>query len=571
MSTHTTIPALVDEGLDKPRPDDLVCSTKRNGQWHDTTIDEFKTRVNEFSRGLYSLGIRKGDKVSLHSESSTEWVIIDQAVLRLGAVLVPIYTSQSQKDIKHIVGNAGVRLYIVSTQELFDNLPSDIMDGGSILHVVSIRGDFGDLTYDQVLEKGRSSQDYEASELKGSDLCTILYTSGTTGVPKGVMITHGNVVFNINAVRKRLPFGSPSRVISYLPLAHSFERAVSILYLHIGCPIFFCEDPTELKEDLPVVRPTHMTTVPRVLEKIHAGLHAVGNSTSGIPGMLLRRALKIAEGYDLTNKKKALGSTMADLLVFRKIRKKFGDIKFLTSGGAALSPELQSFFNGLGIVCGQGYGLTETAPVVSIYDFPDILPGSCGTCIPGVEARIGENDELLVRGPNVMKGYYKMPEATAEAIDSDGWFHTGDTARIDDADHIYITGRIKQLFKLSTGKYIAPTPIETKLCNDALIENAVIVGPGLKFCSALIAVDPVVVTQTMKGIDDITSSPELIAKIQKTVDAVNEQLSHWEQVKQFRITDKPFTIETGELTPTLKVKQHFVMEKYKALIDSMYS
>jgi len=372
-------------------------------------------------------------------------------------------------------------------------------------------------------------------------------------------------------VEGRLPFKPPVTMLSYLPLAHSFERAVSILCLYTACPIHFVEDFLEIKEDIQTVRPVHMTTVPRLLEKVHAGLHQMASTTKGPRGALLSWALRLAESYDLRKGKGPFGHGLAERLVYRKIRENFGGLQFFTSGGAALSPEIQAFFNGIGIICGQGYGLTETSPVISFYTRDDLRPGSCGTCIPGVEAKIAEDGEILSRGPNIMKGYYKMPEETAEAIDEDGWFHTGDLGRIDEDGHIYVTGRKKQLFKLSTGKYIAPTPLEIGLCNSPLIEQAVIVGPGRKFCAALVTVDSAIVAKELGEVANIATDPKVQAHVQEIVSIVNTDKPQWEQIKKFHILDTPFTIASGELTPTLKVKQHVVYEKYSAQIDALYA
>ncbi len=570
MTDYPTVPELVAEGLSKSGG--IACSTKRGGQWIETTAADFKSQMRDFARGLYALGIRKGDRVALHAESSTEWLIMDQAILSLGAVSVPIYTTQPGDQIKYILENAGARVYIVSTETLYAACPPDIKNVESLEHVVGIFGSFADRTYEDVLARGRALTDFEQPVVTGNDLATIIYTSGTTGVPKGVMLSHANIGSNLLAIAQRLPFTPPVKVLSYLPLSHSFERVASLAYLSLACPIYFIEDVLEVKEDIQTVCPVHMTTVPRLLEKVHAGLNQIAATTPGLKGALLQWAIRLAESYDLENGKGGLGHGLAEKLVYSKIRANFGgNLRAFTSGGAALAPTIQSFFNGIGIICGQGYGLTETSPAITFFTEGHIKPGSVGTAIRDVEVRIANDGEILVRGPNVMQGYFRLPEKTTEVIDENGWLHTGDIGHLDEDGHLYITDRKKQLFKLSTGKYIAPTPIEIGLCSSPLIEQAVVIGPGRKFCGALITVDPVTIQSKVGAVEDIANDPEVAARIQKIVDAVNASKPHWEQVKKFCILPTPFTIATGELTPTMKVKRRVVREKYHDQIEALYA
>ena len=570
MTEYPTVPELVTKGL--KNNDGVACSTKRSGEWIATTAAEFLSLVDNFARGLSSLGISKGDRVALHSENSTEWMVIDQAILTLGAISVPIYTTQPSEQIKYIVDNAGARLYIVSTEELYQNCPADMKDVASLEHVVSVRGSFGDLTYDDILERGTQLKNFSPAEVTGSDLATIIYTSGTTGIPKGVMLTHANIGSNLLAIGQRLPFSTPADVLSYLPLSHSFERAASLAYFHLSCPVYFIEDVQEIRDDIATVRPAHMTTVPRLLEKVHAGLNQLAANTPGAKGKLMGWAIRLAETYNAEQGKRGFARALADKLVYSKIRDRFGgNLQGFTSGGAALAPTIQAFFNGIGIRCGQGYGLTETSPAITLYEKDNIRSGSVGTALQEVEIQIAGDGEILVRGPNVMQGYYRLPDETAETITEDGWLHTGDIGRLDEDGHLFITDRKKQLFKLSTGKYIAPAPIEMGLCNSPLIEQAVILGPERKFCGALITVDPANIRSRVGDVEDIAHDPQTIALIQEVVDGVNADKTPWEQVKKFCILPTPFTIETGELTPTMKVKRRVVFEKYGPQIESLYA
>ena len=577
MTEISTLCDLIDFGL--THNSGIVSSTKRKGTWTDTDVATFRERMDACAAGLYSLGIRKGDRVALHSENSTEWLIADQALLSLGAVSVPIYTTQPEGQILHIVRDAGVHGYIVSSQELYDRCPSGMMVNSDLKWVMGILGKYTDdmFTMEDLIERGKK-QLSETPDLlnetraavSSDDLATICYTSGTTGQPKGVMLTHGNLTTNALALAERLPFDVPARVLSFLPLSHSLERVASTFYLSQSCPIYFIETTDELMEDMQHVRPAHMTTVPRLLEKVHAGIMTKAVAEKGIPGLIARWAFGRAERFDLENPSSGLQDKLADKLVYSKVRNTLfgGNLQALTSGGAALSTQVQAFINGLGIYCGQGYGLTETSPVITLYERKKLRPGSVGTAIRDVEVKIAEDGEILTKGPHIMRGYYNMPEETAETITNDGWLHTGDIGKLDKDGHLYITDRKKQLFKLSTGKYIAPVPIEVKLASDPLVEHAVVIGPDFKFCAALIVVDAAYVENAYGSEPDVKI---LNNAVQTVIDKVNEDLPPWEQVKKFHLILDPFTIDTGELTPTLKVRRKNVFAKYQKEIDGLYS
>ncbi|MDE2957676.1 MAG: long-chain fatty acid--CoA ligase [Bacteroidota bacterium] len=572
-SVPNTIGAIVDQGLSKYSG--TVCATKREGVWISTNVEDFIEQMHACAAGLFELGIRKGDRVAIHSENSTEWVILDQALLRLGAVTVPIYTTQPKNQIAYIARDARIRGYIVSTAELFAECPDDLMAIPSMQWIMGLRGAFSDdmISLQEVMDSGRArlKQDPELiqqAQVEGDDLATLVYTSGTTGKPKGVMLSHANIASNVLATADRLPFSPPGRMLSYLPLSHSFERMVSIFYLSLGFEIHFVESFLEIREDLAVVRPKHLTTVPRLLEKIHAGMMQKAQEAGGVKGTLARWAFGLASQYDVANPKMGGSYKLADKLIFSKVREGFfgGCIEGMTSGGAALSPKVEAFFNGLGILCGQGYGLTETSPVVTVYDHTNMRPGTVGTAIRDVEIRIADDGEILVRGPNIMQGYYNMPEETASVITEEGWFHTGDIGKIEDGQ-LYITDRKKQLFKLSTGKYVAPSPIEVALISHPLIEHAVVVGSERKFCGALLVADPAAIRQQF-GAE--ASEQHIRGALDEVVASVNSTLPAWEQIKKYNLVNKPFSIATGELTPTLKVKRRVVSEKYRHLIDNLY-
>lgn len=577
MTAISTLCDLIDHGLTHNAG--IVASTKRNGKWTDTDVGTFRKRMDACAAGFYSLGVRKGNRVALHSENSTEWLIIDQALLSLGAVSVPIYTTQPAGQILHIVRDAGVCGYVVSSEELFERCPDDMMSGSDLKWMMGILGSYTDgmLTMKEVIARGEGQLSETPDLLKetrsaiaSDDLATLCYTSGTTGQPKGVMLSHGNLTTNALAVAERLPFDVPARVLSFLPLSHSLERVASTFYLSKSCPIYFIETTDELMEDMKHVRPAHMTTVPRLLEKVHAGIMAKAVAEKGAAGLIARWAFGRAEQHDLNNPSANLLDKIADKLVYGKVRDALfgGNLQALTSGGAALSSQVQAFINGLGIYCGQGYGLTETSPVITLYERKKLRPGSVGTPIQDVEVKIADDGEILTKGPHVMLGYYNMPEETAETITGDGWLHTGDIGKLDEDGHLYITDRKKQLFKLSTGKYIAPVPIEVELASDPLIEHAVVIGPDFKFCAALIVADAAYVANAYGPEPDRKTLDDAI---QTVIDKVNEDLPPWEQVKKFHLILEPFTIDAGELTPTLKVRRKNVFAKYQTEIDDLYS
>ena len=574
--TYPISPDLIDAGLSKSS--DFVISVKRDGQWLETEAEQFREQIREFAAGLHELGIRHGDRVALHAENSTEWLIVDQAVLRLGAVTVPIYTTQPPDQVSYILNNAGARVYAVSTQELYDGVKGHVESAKELVATIGLRGTFssGMKSYEETLALGRSrlsiDPDLIDSATKGvrpENLATLSYTSGTTGVPKGVMLTHANIASNIIGTADRLPFTPPGRMLSYLPLSHSLERMAAFMYMYLGCSVYFVENHLEIVEDVKTVRPLHMTSVPRLLEKIHAAVANRAASAEGLSGVLMRWAMNLANHYDVMKKHPGLQHLLADRLVFSKLRTKVfgGNLEAITSGGAALSPNTMSFFNAIGIYCGQGYGLTETSPVVSLSKRGDLRPGSVGSVLDDVEVRIAEDGEILTRGPNIMQGYYQMPEQTAEVIGEDGWFHTGDIGHLEDG-HLYITDRKKQLFKLSTGKYIAPTPIEIALCDSPVIEQAVVIGSERKFCGALLVPDPAGLKQELGHA--ASDDDAVFSLIDGIVQEVNTQLPSWEQVKKFRVLSTPFSIETGELTPTMKVKRRVIREKYAREIESLY-
>ncbi len=586
----TTIIAEIERGIHK-HDKDVFISTKRNGEWVDTSKAEFQEKVRNLAMGLYELGVRSGDKVSLHSENSAEWVICDQAILSLGAVNVPIYTTQPGEQIKYILENSETKVHIVSNDELFADTKPIIKEITNVKAIISIFGSkHGKLKeFEDIMEMGakkhqESPELFEElrSKVKPDDLASLIYTSGTTGDPKGVMLSHNNIASNLLASLERVPFDETVRehekMLSYLPLSHVFERMITYMYLSMGYPIYYIDDVDEIRDDLEYVKPYYFATVPRLLEKIHTGIKVKGQEMSGLKKQLYYWAVNRAEEYDPENPPSGLDAIkhkIADKLVYSKIRELFGgNLLGMVSGGAALSPNLFRFMNALGLICMQGYGLTETSPVLSVNDKDHMRVGSSGMPLSNVDIKIADDGEILAKGPNVMEGYYNNKEKTDEVFTDDGWFMTGDVGKLED-NYLFITDRKKSVFKLSTGKYVAPQIIENLLTESGFIDQAMVVGYQRKFCSALIVPDYGNAKKWLKGrgksvSDPGNGDPEIRRLIQREVDKVNRQLSPWETVKKFVMLDTPFSIESGELTPTLKVKRPVVKERYEGEIESMY-
>lgn len=586
-----TLPGLLFEGL-KKYPGGLFASTKRRGKWHDTDIASFRKKVKNFALGLYGLGVRPGDKVSIHSENCVEWLICDLAILSIGAANVPIYSTQPGEQIKYILENSDSVVHIVSTDEMFAETKPLIKAIKSVKAVITLQGSSHQKlkTFEDVLAKGEKLNTEEPElfdslrkSVEPDQLATLIYTSGTTGMPKGVMLTHNNIASNVVASLERLPIDigefHKQRVLSYLPLSHVFERMVDYMYMSMGSRIYYIETIDEIREDFLYVQPFFMATVPRLLEKIHTGVKVKGQEMSGVKKNLYYWAIYLTESYDPENPPRgtdAIKHKIADKLVYSKIRDLFGgNLKGMVSGGAALSPEVFRFANALGLIVVQGYGLTETSPVITVQTPGAMRVGSSGKPLRDVEVKIADDGEILARGPNIMKGYYKNEEQTKEVITEDGWFKTGDIGKIDEDGYLFITDRKKSMFKLSTGKYVAPQNVENQISGSGFIDQIIVIGYQRKFCSALIVPSYQNVLKRLKRDGYEPSEPynkdeKIRDLIQQEIDKANKQLSPWETVKKFILLEEPLTVDSGELTPTMKVKRPVVLEKFKEEIESMY-
>jgi long-chain acyl-CoA synthetase len=559
-------------------------------------------RIRDLSLGFRSVGVSRGDRVAIIAESRPEWLLCDLAVLTAGAVTVPIYPTLSASQAKYILDDSGARLAVVSTkfqlekiQEVRHLLPSleavVFMDAPgaapppgspSVLSLEEVErrgharmtGEWG---------AGRGFRD-EARGIARDDLATIIYTSGTTGEPKGVMLTHGNLVSNMRGTTDALDISHEDVALSFLPLSHAFERMVAYVYLFCGVTIIFAESFDTVARDMARVRPTVLTGVPRVYEKLHARITEAATAAGGAKATMFRwaltaglaRAKAVLQGKSsgpLTSMAGAIG----DRIVFSAIRAKLGGrLRFVASGSAPLAGNVMEFFHAIGIPIIEGYGLTETAPILTFNPVNAPRVGTVGRPIAGVELRIADDGEILARGPNIMTGYFNKPEATAAAL-ADGWFHTGDIGQIDADGYLTITDRKKDLLVTSGGKKIAPQPIESVLKRSPLIAEAVLLGDRRKYAAVLIVPEFKALERRLKDLgrppgrrEELLAREDVIGLYQEIVDALNGELSQYERIKRIALLPREFSVESGELTPTLKVKRKVVEENWRQQIEALY-
>jgi long-chain acyl-CoA synthetase len=569
-----------------PKPDCLAA--KVNGTWQKFSTQDVQDYANKVSLGLLKLGIGKDDKVAIISFNRPEWVFVDFGIQQIGATSVPLYPTITVEDYRYILNDAEVKAIFVADGSLYSKVVAATEGMAGLKEIYTFDQIQGAKNWTEVLEMGQGEDVQQLEPLKAAvkpeDVLTIIYTSGTTGNPKGVMLTHHNLVSNVLGVLPIVPVDHTHRALSFLPLCHVFERMLLYLYFRIGVSIYYAESIERVADNLKEVQPHIFTTVPRLLEKVYDKIVAKGMELTGAKRKLFFWALELGLKYDTQedqgwwyNKQLAL----ANKLIFSKWREALGgNIKVIVSGGAALQPRLARVFWSANIRVMEGYGLTETSPVIAVNRFEpeNNMIGTVGLPIEGVEVKIAEEDgEILTRGPHVMKGYYKRPDLTAEAIDKDGWFHTGDIGTLEQGKYIKITDRKKEMFKTSGGKYVAPQPIENKLKESVVIEQAMVVGSGQKYAAALIVPSFLGLQDwcAHKGIRytndvEMVTHPEVLEKYKREVEKANENLAQYETVKKFRLVPNMWTVESGELTPTLKVKRKIITTNHQDIIDSMF-
>jgi long-chain acyl-CoA synthetase len=590
-----TLPALFMSAVrERPRGD---CFSSRDaaGTWHHVSSEEVYRRVQELRHGLKSLGVRKGDRVALLSENRLEWALSDLAALCQGAVVVPVYPTLLPEDIAYILQDCEPTTIFVSTAEqaakihaIRDRIPSlhdvisfDVTDLPNIMHLAKL-AQIGANVADDLTDAAQP--DYV--DIGRDELASIIYTSGTTGKPKGVMLSHWNFVSNTLATMELFSFDHTDRALSFLPLSHVFERMAGYYtMLYSGVGIAYAEAVDTVPRDLLEVKPTIVISVPRLYEKIYARVMAAAAGGSGLKKRLFFWARRVGIEYDRLRFAKApipgplaLQQRIADHLVFAKLRARTGgNVRLFVSGGAPLSAKIAEFFHAAGLVICEGYGLTETSPVIACNTPTVMRIGSVGKAFPGTELKIADDGEILARGPQIMLGYYRNEAATREVLDADGWFATGDIGHFDDDGFLYITDRKKDLIVTAGGKNVAPQPIENAFKQSRFISQTVVIGDRRPYLSVLLVPDfeALVDSAAAEGLptDDVAAllaDPKVLALFQEEVDRVNAELPGFNQIKKFALLRDELTLAAGELTPTLKIKRFAVDRKYREVIDGLY-
>jgi len=564
-------------------------TTKYNGKWHSISSQEYVNQANAISRGLLRLGVQPNDKIAIISSTNrTEWNILDIGILQIGAQNAPIYPTISEEDYEYILNHSEAVYCFVSDMEVLIKLNA-IKGNTKLKGVYTFDVISGEKNWKEVLELGKDKNNQDEVEarknaVKPSDLATLIYTSGTTGTPKGVMLSHSNLVSNVLDSEKRVPFDyGKSKALSFLPVCHVFERMILYLYQFCGVEIYFAESIEKMSENLAEIKPNVMTAVPRLYEKVYDKIIAKGSDLTGIKKTLFFWAVNLGlkyEPYGANGWWYELQLKLARKLIFSKWKAGLGgNLDLMVSGSAALQPRLTRTFAAAQMPIMEGYGLTETSPVISVNDQRNggFRIGTVGRVIDNVEVKIAEDGEILVKGPNIMQGYYKDPEKTAEVMTGD-YFHTGDIGEVSADGFLKITDRKKEMFKTSGGKYVSPALIENQFKQSQFIEQVMVIGEGEKMPAALIQPNFEFIKDWIKRKNkniktdnaSIISSEEVKNRIQKEIDYANTHFGKWEQVKKFELTPDIWSIDDGHLTPTMKMKRKIIKEKYHNLIEKIY-
>jgi long-chain acyl-CoA synthetase len=586
MDVRRAFDILTHQIAESPKSDALA--SKIDGKWVPISSQQVQDQANLVSLGLVSLGLKRGDKVAIISMNRPEWMLADFGISQIGATSVPMYPSITVEDYKYIFTDAGVRAVFVADQKLFDKV-KEATEGLDIPaeNVFTFDKIEGARHFGELLEIGKKGKLADLEPLKAAvepdDLLTLIYTSGTTGKPKGVMLTHDNILSNCRGSQRFVPVTKNDKALSFLPLCHIFERMVTYLYMINGVSIYYAESMEVIAENLREVKPEIFTTVPRLLEKVYDKIVEKGHEQTGIKKSLFFWALDLGLKYDTQKDQGFFYNTqlaLANKIIFNKWRDALGgNLRCIVSGGGALQPRLARVFWSAGIRVMEGYGLTETSPVIAVggYEPENNMIGTVGPLIDNMEVQIAADGEILTRSASVMKGYYNKPDLTAEVFDKEGWFHTGDIGELVNGKFLKITDRKKEMFKTSGGKYIAPQVLEGKLKEDPLIEQAMVVGADQKFASALVIPS----FSDLKGWckrngvptgsnEEMVKNPKVVDLYEGLVKKYNQSFAQWEQVKKIALLPELWTVESGEMTPTMKVKRKIITEKNKDLIEGLY-
>lgn len=563
---------------------------KKNDEWQERSFTELKNIVFKTANALKEAGVKENDKVAIFSENAAEWIYFDLAIMTLGAITVPIYATNHKDQVEYIISDSESKIILVGNQEQYD-LSYEILLRNSFLKqiIVSKKSVLINKDRTQYFEDfiEQASENFEIAKKSVDDLATLIYTSGTTGIPKGVMLSHGNFIKAVDAHFHFFKFKNfeNEHSLAFLPLTHIFERSWTLLCLAGGAKVSFLENPKHIVHALSEVKPTMMCAVPRFYQKIYAGVKEMVNEGSAFKKKIFNWAMEVGlQVSELKRNEKQVPSflklknAVATALVFKKIREKMGGkLWFMPCGGASISSEVTQFFDSMHIHITVGYGLTETTATLTAFPLTKYAHGTAGICLPGTAIKIGENDEILAKGPGIMKGYYKKPEETDSVFTPDGWFRTGDAGKFDAFGNLVITDRIKDLMKTSNGKYVAPQPIENMLSNNNYIQQVMLVAEGRPYVTALIVPNFEYLQEQLKKMNIPFTTWNEILNVQKIKDLYHRKIEEFQQevsvlekVKKFVLIPAEFEISSGEITPTLKIKRNIVLQKYQDVIEKMY-
>lgn len=574
----------------KVNPREVMFGGKHGSEWVTYSTEAVRELADLFSCGMMSLGFTRGDHIATISPNKAEWNIVDHGLAQAGLIHVPVYPTIGHEEYSYILDHSEAKAVIIGNKQIYNKISAVVSKIPAVKTIYSFDQVNGLMTVDEIIEEGRKNRERFMGELaairdsiKPSDLVTIIYTSGTTGNPKGVMLSHNNLVTNAIATSTAHEFGLGYRALSFLPLCHVYERMMNYHFQYKGTSIYYLENMGIIAETMREIRPHIANTVPRLLEKIYDNIINKGKNLPWLKKQIFFWAVNLGLRFRLTGNTRfyrfRLG--IARKLVFNKWKEALGgELRVLVSGGAALQSRLERIFWAAGIPVLQGYGLTETSPVIAVNPLriPDIKFETVGPILDGVEVKIADDGEILCKGPNIMMGYYKEPEMTTEVIDAEGWFHTGDIGRIEDGRFLRITDRKKEMFKLSAGKYISPQVIENKLKESFFIEQAMVIGENEKFASALVSPNFTFLHDwcsihkiQYRDNADLIEIPEVIERFAREVREVNKNLGEFEQIKRFRLVTEEWAPQTGELSPTLKLRRNVLTDRYRNIINEIYS
>ena len=578
---------ILDHYLEKYPNQDAALVSKKAGVWQKISIQEYVSQTNLISYGLMALGVEKGDNVGLVSGNRPEWNMIDFAIMQIGAVSVPIYPNISQEDYRHILNHAEMKVIFIDGKDLRGKLEPIMPEVKSLKEIYTfteVGAKYKNLN--NLIELGKDNEQPEKLEgikasIRPEELATIIYTSGTTGVQKGVMLSHSNIVSQIHNL-KMTPAEWSKKALSFLPLCHAYERMLVYLYQYLGMSVYYAESLATIAENIKEINPTMMSAVPRLLEKIYDKLYLAGKKLPFIQRNLYYWAFNLVTHYQLEGMSGWMKAKLkvADKLIFTKWREAIGgNFDIVVSGGSAIQPHMASFFSAIGLPVFEGYGLSESSPVIAVSQRGrhGRKFGTVGPPLPGVEVKLGERDEILCRGHNVMMGYYKDPELTAQVIDADGWFHTGDTGKFTPEGQLIITGRLKSIFKTSFGKYVNPQSLESKFTESPFIENMIVVGENKKFAAALILPDFVYLKSwcdlhkvPYTTNEEIIKHPEVTKRFMTEVKKYNALFGDYEQIKKYQLVADEWSMNNGFLSPTLKIKRKVIQKFYESKIEQLF-